>query len=38
MTTLPDGTQKAGRVELPNGQKKFNVTWLPDGTVKGWVR
>ena len=30
--TLKDGTEKAERVEFPDGQKQFDVTVLPDGT------
>jgi len=32
--TLPDGTKKAERIEYPDGQKQFDVTWLQDGIVK----
>jgi hypothetical protein len=32
--TLKDGTLKIGRIELPNGDKYFDVTVLPDGTAK----
>ncbi|MGC2171448.1 MAG: hypothetical protein WA555_00960 [Candidatus Sulfotelmatobacter sp.] len=32
--TLPDGTQKAERIEYPDGEKNFDVTGLPDGTRK----
>jgi hypothetical protein len=29
--TLKDGTMKAGRIELANGEKQFDVTRLSDG-------
>jgi len=38
MTSLPDRTINIGRDELANGQKKFDVTWFPDGTVKSRAR
>ena len=34
MHTLPDGTQKAERVEFPDGEKDFDMTRLPDGAYK----
>lgn len=32
MSSLPDGTQKIGRVEFPNGENWFGATVSPDGT------
>jgi len=33
--TSKDGTRKVERVDLADGRKAFDVTNLPDGTVKG---